>query len=360
MVFLPLLQYRSSYKNTPTQPHTPLPGVDPIYNVVESIAATLRHTASVLRELARVTFDDDVDNSTLARRSGEIREYLRSHFPDIKFVACADPKTHAWHKRGGEAAFQVRDRRNVKHTIFVNFSLYGSLNHALTCRAPCGDIHDNPNYKHFLSFLLHVCLLHELGHIVRTVFASRPTPPRYSLLSDTSTGEAGFHVERGVLGGAVVVGYHTESADKSFVLEWENAVCVGFCQPDGEIRWLSWAQREHPLWAIFRRGAIYRVIQHVGSLPTEMNDYPLDTVARLSSINSTSTSGDPCGSVGDKPESTIYPVEPVSPSPGIHPTSSTTSLLCLPSSATLTTGLLGLPGEDREIFVDYRSTPDVI
>ncbi|EAU87102.1 hypothetical protein CC1G_05791 [Coprinopsis cinerea okayama7 len=342
---VPVSVLEQKYPGDPYFTHTD----DPLHNLVDSIATTLTYNGRVLKELARVTFDDDVDNSTLDRRSGEICEYLKSHFPDVKFVACADPKTHAWHNRDGEA----QDRRSVKHTIFVNFSLYSSLNHALTCGVPREGLYADPHYKQVLSFLLRVCLLHELGHIVRTIFGSKPTPPKYSLLSNASNGEAGFHVERGVLGGVVVLGYHTERADKSFVREWGNIVGIGFRQPDGEVRWLSRAQREHPLWAIFKNGVIDRVIDHVESLPTEMRDCPLDAVGRLSSVNSTSTSGDPCGSVRNKPDDIIDAVEPASPSPGIHPTSSTTSLLCLPSSAPLTSKFLGLPGEDK-------STPDVI
>ncbi|KAG2004237.1 hypothetical protein CC2G_002814 [Coprinopsis cinerea AmutBmut pab1-1] len=235
----------------PTQAPITLTEPHPLYNLFYTLAATLIFTASVLRELTLVSFDNDDEGDDwdlVDRRSREIREYLMLHFPVIKFVGDVHSDINK-NPDGDETPFQseiLQDRRQIRHTIFVDVALYIALNRALTGGNSESPPYDDPSYRPLLTFFLHVCLLHELGHIIRSVFASKPSPSKDDLHDAPSQkqkqvrkGQVGFDVERGVLGGRVVLGYATNPPP---VRQWENVKVVGFRKLDGQTHYLSCAQ----------------------------------------------------------------------------------------------------------------------
>ncbi|EEB90891.1 hypothetical protein MPER_10843, partial [Moniliophthora perniciosa FA553] len=205
-----------------------------MHELVFTLGLALVSSHKVARELARVSLlDGTVDQPTLDARAQEIQNYLLLQFPIVEFTASPESKdpVYAWPDRDDRLLhLQKSERQRIRHTIFVNVLLYAELNRVHLRRASGLYIsYYEPTYESFLIFFLMVCMLHELGHIVRTVFSAKPTPPKYNPSSkEFYEGEAGFDVERWVLGGRVILGYSPEHSDKSNIRQWENVKVIGF------------------------------------------------------------------------------------------------------------------------------------
>ncbi|ESK96428.1 hypothetical protein Moror_6936 [Moniliophthora roreri MCA 2997] len=348
-----------SIREHPVKTLIELPKDHGVWKLLYELALAILLSPKLLCALATVTFDTTPDDPALQFRIKELRTYLLLEFPKIHFTN--EREAYAWHYRDDAFNFPDDTRRQQRHTVHIKFSLYRELHMVFLHLAQKKyELYYEPCYLSFLRFFTFVCLLHEFGHLARTVFASQPTPLRYDPKTRTmKDGEAGYDVERLFFGAVVLMGYHAEGyTDRQFIRKWENVRVLGFKGTD-DTRYLSFAQQSHPLWEAINKDNLDDLEDLIGLLPTKNEDYRVDAVGRKSpSIGDidftplTNCEGGP-NMINGIPEAT----------PGLAPTDSNCSLLCLSNSQDLSANdlaLLGLNPNGVLVLDDRSATKDVI